>query len=111
MSLGRKSPVVLAVILLIATILGSLLVAPILAGSQGRPAEPRAGVQRQSDGSPASGDVDRNGKLDVRDLVRLRDITLQRGAPASAAEIEAGDLNADGRLDGQDVEALRQYLL
>lgn len=111
MSLGRKSPIVPAVILLITTFLVTLLVAPLLAGGRGRSDEPAPGPLGPSVRSSAPGDVDRNGKVDVRDLLRLRDITLRRGAAASAAEIEAGDLNGDGRLDGGDVDLLRQLVL
>jgi RHS repeat-associated protein len=68
-------------------------------------------VTREAAFSPTSGDVNQDGKTDVRDLIRLRDLTLRRGAPATAAEIGAGDLNGDGRLDARDLDSLRRLLL
>ncbi len=58
-----------------------------------------------------AGDLNGDGKVDVIDLLRLRDLAFRLGTIATAAENEAGDLTGDGKLDSLDVAALQDLVL
>lgn len=59
----------------------------------------------------ALGDVFEDGQIDLLDLLRLRDILIQRGWPPTTYERSEGDLNRDGSLTQADLGLLRQVLL
>lgn len=61
--------------------------------------------------SLALGDMNGDGLLDLPDVLRLRDISLSLGIPASPDEEAEGDLDGDGAITAADVDALTDVLL
>jgi hypothetical protein len=57
------------------------------------------------------GDVNGDGVIDVTDLVRLLDIILGAGAPATPEESLRADCNADGAIDALDVICVLDAIL
>ena len=109
MSLRRKSPILLSALLLAVMVAGSALVA---GGRNGATDLSQVALDaRSAAGTPRVGDVNGDGRTDLLDLIRLRDIARNRGAAPSASEARAADLNGDGRVDATDLDALRQMLL
>ena len=59
----------------------------------------------------ALGDLDDDAVVDIVDLLRLRDIVVGFGSPATDYEAVEGDLSGDGLVAEQDVDGLRDALL
>jgi hypothetical protein len=58
--------------------------------------------------SPNSGDLDANGKIDVRDAIFLLKFLIQ-SQPLTETQRRAGDLNGDGTIDVEDAVGILRY--
>lgn len=81
--------------------------APIGTWAQSTPVSP-SGIHVSES---ALGDVVGDGVLDIRDLLRLRDIAYGVGEAPTAEEQQEGDLDQDGLVGPEDVEILGRVLI
>lgn len=70
-----------------------------------------AGVTAVAVPPNALGDMNQDGKVDLWDLLRVRNITQGIGEPASQYEQIEGDLTLDGAITGMDIAAYQLVLL
>lgn len=59
----------------------------------------------------ALGNIVADGQMNLLDLLRMRDVVNDYGAPPTDSEIRAGDIDQDGALTGNDLAMLEQTLL